>query len=236
MTELAPETLQIDELDFLVRRSDRRRTIGVGIERDGSLVIAAPTDCPVSTLEQLALTKRPWIYTKLAERDLLVRPIREKEFVNGEGFFYFGRSYRLLLYDAPDSTPPLRLHQGRFLLRRDVLSVARQHFLVWYTAHGLPWLQSRIARFADRIGVSPAGVEIRDVGFRWGSCAPDGCLSFHWRTVLLPPRIVEYVVVHELVHLCQPHHDPDFWRRLERTMPDFSERKRWLAENGSRYY
>lgn len=236
MTVQTPETLCVGDLEFLIRRSERRRTIGVGIERDGSLVIAAPNDCPVTVLEQLAVAKRPWIYTKLAERDLLVRPIREKEYVSGEGFFYFGRSYRLLLCDDPNPTAALRLHQGRFLLRRDALALARQHFLAWYTSHGLPWLQSRAERFADRIGASPSSLAIRDVGFRWAACTPDGQISFHWRTVLLPPRIVEYVVVHELVHLCQPHHALEFWRRLERAMPDVAERKRWLAENGSRYF
>ena len=57
-------------------------------------------------------------------------------------------------------------------------------------------------------------------------------LNFHWRTLCLPPRTVEYVVIHELVHLVEPYHGKDFWRRVERIIPDFADRKRWVAENG----
>jgi len=51
----------------------------------------------------------------------------------------------------------------------------------------------------------------------------------------LPPRIIEYIVAHELVHLSERRHSPEFWRRLERAMPDYAARKRWLAENGVRF-
>ena len=75
---------------------------------------------------------------------------------------------------------------------------------------------------------------VRELGYRWGACGQDGTLNFHWRTVLLPPRIVEYIVAHELVHLHEAHHGAEFWRRLERAMPDDAARKKWLAENGGR--
>lgn len=80
----------------------------------------------------------------------------------------------------------------------------------------------------------PAELRVRDLGFRWGSCG-DGTLNFHWATILLPPRIVEYVVVHELVHLVEKNHTPEFWQRVERAMPDFEDRKRWLAAQGAEF-
>jgi predicted metal-dependent hydrolase len=67
----------------------------------------------------------------------------------------------------------------------------------------------------------------------WGSCGKGGRLYFHWRSILLPPRIADYVVVHELVHLREPHHSPGFWRAVERVLPDFAHRKQWLAEHGA---
>lgn len=57
-------------------------------------------------------------------------------------------------------------------------------------------------------------------------------MYFHWKAILLPPRIAEYVVVHEMAHLHEPHHTPAFWMRVERAMPDFERRKIWLAEHG----
>ena len=67
----------------------------------------------------------------------------------------------------------------------------------------------------------------------YGTHAPRGSGStFHWKTILLPARIAEYVVVHEMAHLHEPHHKPEYWRRVERAMPDFGQRRAWLAAHG----
>jgi predicted metal-dependent hydrolase len=232
------ESLVIGDLSFALRRSARRKTVGITIDRDGALILTAPIDCPLELIERTARDKQFWIYTKLAEKELLFKPGKTKEFVNGEGFYYLGRSYRLLLVGSSPSdasVPALCLHHGRFMLRRDERHHAREHFINWYIEHGRPWLQRRVDLFVHRIGVEPRTVEVRDLGFRWGSCGRDGSLHFHWRTVLLPPSIIEYIVTHELVHVIEPHHTPAFWARLERIIPDFSTRKQWLAENGATY-
>ena len=62
-----------------------------------------------------------------------------------------------------------------------------------------------------------------------------GELNFHWATILLPAGIVEYVVVHELAHLVEANHTPEFWLRVERTLPDYKQRRQWLAEHGAEY-
>jgi predicted metal-dependent hydrolase len=229
------EQLLIGELRFRLRRSDRRKTLGITVERDGSLTLAAPAHCPQTQVEAYAREKLFWIYTKLAEKNLLFRPPAPKEYVSGESFPYLGRAYRLKLVDDFAQEAPLRLLHGRYLLRRDAVPDAAQHFARWYGRAGRPWLARRVEQLAPRIGVRPTHLEVRDLGYRWGSCSTRGGLNFHWRTLLLPPRIIEYIVAHELIHLVVPDHGAEFWRRLERAMPDYAERKQWLAEHGSGY-
>lgn len=229
------QTLEVDNLTFELRRSDRRQTVGITVDREGQLILTAPVDCPLVEIEKVARQKQFWIYTKLAEKELLFQPTRPKEFVSGAGFHYLGRSYRLRLTNGSADHPPLRLHQGRFMLRRDALDQAQQYFIDWYIHHGQPWIERRVSLFSHRIGVEPASVEVRDLGYRWGSCGQENRLYFHWRAMCLPPRIIEYIVAHELVHLHEPHHNSAFWQRLERAMPDYKERKQWLAEHGGRY-
>lgn len=212
-----------------MRRSSRRKTVQITVERDGALVLSAPVDCPVATMEDFVRDKRMWIYTKLAEKEALCRPAPVKEYVSGEGFPYLGRSYRLLLVDEQDVA--VKLEAGRFCMRRADAGDGRAHMIRWYTAHALPWLGQRVTRFAGRVGTTAGGVAVQDLGYRWGSCGRGGKLYFHWKSILLPPRIVEYVVAHELVHLREAHHTPVFWLLLERAMPDYAARKQWLAEN-----
>ena len=226
-------TLTVDDLNFEVRLSKRRKTIELAVERDGLLTILAPVGTAQPILERFVHEKRFWIYKKLAEKDALRSPKVSKEFVNGEGFPYLGRSYRLLLVDDQDE--PIKLIKGRFRLRRSDVPQAKTCFITWYIDHARPWIAHRISEHADRLGKQPTGLEVRDLGFRWGSCGKSGGLNFHWATILLPPSIVEYVVVHELVHLLEPNHTPEFWTRIERVMPDYETRKEWLAENGAGY-
>lgn len=222
--------LQVDDLHFVLRRSTRRKTMQITVERDGKLVLSAPPQVDEAALRAFVLENRFWIYTKLAEKDRLQRRVPRKEFVGGEGFVYLGRSHRLKLVAEQDV--PLKLAAGRFCLRRDALPAAREHFVRWYSDRAKVWLSSRVAEYQSRMEVSPAGVKVQDLGYRWGSCGKGDWLYFHWKTILLPARIAEYVVVHEIAHLHEPHHTPSFWLCVERAMPDYAQRKAWLAEHG----
>lgn len=225
------DALQVDDLRLTVRHSTRRRTMQITVERDGALVLSTPPDVESSVLRAFVRDKRLWIYTRLAERDRLQRDVPRKEFVDGEGFLYLGRSHRLKCVETQDVA--LKLAAGRFQLSAAALGEARSHFIHWYGAHAKAWLTQRVDAFRSRLDVAPAGVKVQDLGYRWGSCGKGNWLYFHWKTILLPPRIAEYVVVHEMTHLHEAHHTPAFWLRVERAMPDYAQRKTWLAEHGA---
>lgn len=224
------EAFQVDDLCFELKRSSRRKTMEITVDRGGELLLTAPPGVGDARLRSFVREKRFWIYTKLAEKERLQRAVPIKEYIDGEGFLYLGRSFRLKLVDEQDV--PLKLLGGRFRLARNGLPRAREVFVRWYCERGRLWLAGRVAEFRKRMDVAPEEVSVRDLGFRWGSCGKGRNLYFHWKTILLPPRIAEYVVVHELAHLHEAHHTPEFWLRVERVMPDYLQRKTWLAEHG----
>lgn len=228
--KVPPDALVVDDLRVGIRRSARRRTMEITVERTGELLVTAPPEVAVDALRAFVEEKRFWIYTKLAERDRLHRAVPRKSFVDGEGFLYLGRTHRLKLVAEQDV--PLKLANGRFVMRRDDAQAGREHLIRWYTERAKVWLAGRVQEHAERMGVEPAGVRVQDLGYRWGSCGKGEWLYFHWKAILLPARIAEYVVVHEMAHLHEPHHTPEFWLRVERAMPDFARRKAWLAEHG----
>ena len=77
-----------------------------------------------------------------------------------------------------------------------------------------------VARFAPAYGVKVAAISIRDQKTRWGSCSRNGRLSFNYRLAMLPPRLAEYVVVHELCHLLEFNHSPRFWAQVAKAVPE----------------
>ena len=84
----------------------------------------------------------------------------------------------------------------------------------WYIDVGGQWLRRRIRPWAARLGEDAVAVDVRDLGFRWGSARPtDGPqrINVHWATLQLPPSLIDYVLVHELAHLRETNHTPEFW-------------------------
>lgn len=219
--------LQIDGLRFEVRRSPLRKTVGITVDRGGELVIDAPASLPIRRVESVVRSRLAWVYSKLARKRQLLQERAGAKYVPGEGHLYLGRQHRLLLVDATQGEP-LRLAHGRFELVRRERPRGDEVFRHWYLARGQEWLAQRVSELAPQVGAEPKRVELRDLGFRWGSCSR-GVLYFHWRVMQLAPRLIEYVVAHELVHLLVSRHTPAFWKMLRRVMPDAEIRKAALA-------
>jgi predicted metal-dependent hydrolase len=221
------ETLQLGGLRFEVRRSERRQTLGLTVDRSGELVVHAPAETSLDELSQWTGKRLLWVHRKLAHKESAAPRVGSPEFVSGESFSYLGRRYRLKLVDSQERQ--LEFDGSRFTLRRDAW-LPEPVFRNWYIQVGREWVRRRVDMLSARTGGNPGRVEVRDLGFRWGSCGRNGILYFNWKVLQLPVRLVDYIITHELVHLAERHHGPAFWAALGRAMPDWQKRKEVLAE------
>ena len=90
----------------------------------------------------------------------------------------------------------------------------------------------QVCFYADRMNVSYGRISIREQKTRWGSCSSEGNLNFHWKLVLMPPEVLDYVVVHELAHRKEMNHSRKFWAEVKNVLPDYEKRRKWLKEFG----
>ena len=102
----------------------------------------------------------------------------------------------------------------------------------WYVQRAAQRVPERLHHWMSLAGTSPAGLQIRDQRQRWARCSSEGVLRFNWRLIVVSPALIDYVLVHELVHLRLRNHSSEFWVELARLMPDFQTRRARLKELG----
>jgi predicted metal-dependent hydrolase len=220
------ETLELSNLVFEVRRTPRRATLGLTVDRGGELVIHAPESSNRDELARWTRSKLLWVHRKLLDKSDILPRVRDPEFVSGESFSYLGRSYRLKVVRG--AVESLRFDGKNFLLSATARSKGTDHFRRWYVQTGRVWLRERVNLLSRKLGVIATRVDVRYLGYRWGSCGNNSVIYFNWKLLQLPARVTDYVIAHELAHLLEPHHGPELWRILDRSLPEWRDRSEEL--------
>ncbi|MBB4008972.1 M48 family metallopeptidase [Allorhizobium taibaishanense] len=94
-------------------------------------------------------------------------------------------------------------------------------------------LERLVAIHTGRLGKPANGLALKDTRSRWGSCSWNGNLSFSWRIVMAPPEVIDYLAAHEVAHLKEMNHGPQFWALCKRLCPGTEAAKDWLKRHGS---
>ncbi len=229
------EIIQGRGFEVDVIRTDRSKSARVQVE-DGAVSIIVPVALPLERIEKIVQDKHRWIKEKLYLHQQAM-PVSSKEFVSGEAFAYLGRNYRLKIESG--AFQPVKLKQGRLIvtLPKEAATpeLIRNALVRWYRLQAQERFAEKVKRYAKVVGVTPVAVGVKTFKSRWGSCTVDGEILFHWKVILAPHRIVDYVVVHELCHLKHHDHSAAFWQSVARVMPDYLECKAWLKMVGARF-
>jgi len=207
----------------------QRRTIGLQIAPDATLIIRAPFRVSDSAIARLVARKYDWIVRKQEFVRCLNRLMPAKKFIPGEEFLYLGQAYKLHI--QPDQSAPLVFDRA-FHLAQDCRGQARQRFIQWYREQTRTRITGRVEFQASRAGLRYKKIRISGARSRWGSCSRAGNLNFSWRLVMAPPDVIDYVVVHEVAHLAHPNHSRAFWNQVLALDPDYKQRRKWLRDNG----
>jgi predicted metal-dependent hydrolase len=149
-----------------------------------------------------------------------------KELRSGESFTVLGRHFRLRRAVAVKAP---RVEGRRLVVPADA---GWAELRTWYGALTRRRVEALLRRHAPALKVRPGAVRLADQTRRWASCDRDGGIRCNWRLAMMPPGIIEYVVVHELCHRIIRTHSPGFWRIVKSVLPDFEKRRDWLRDHG----
>jgi predicted metal-dependent hydrolase len=214
-------------VDKLVR--SRRKTIAIVVERDGRLTVRAPLRMAEARIHEFVESHANWI-AKNQAKVRVATPPPQKQYADGETFLYLGKSYPLHI--VPSQRPALKFDGCTFRLTKSTRPKAEQAFIRWYKAQALEVLSGRLQAFAGKYGFTYQKIRISSARTRWGSCSSRGTLSFTYRLVMAPPEVVDYVVIHELVHTQVKNHSKTFWGLVGKILPEYKTHIHWLRKNG----
>jgi predicted metal-dependent hydrolase len=210
------------DIPYTVRRSTRARRVRVNVHAHTGVEVVLPPRVPERAAAAAVHELRPWIERRLAE----VREVRERIAARSGTLPYLGSTLELV--PQPGRT---RVHRtGERLLVPD--GDARGALERFYRRAARAEIAPRLDRACARAGSSYDGLSIRAQRTRWASCTADGHMSFNWRLLLAPERVLEYVVWHEVCHLEILDHSPRFWALVERHWPGYRDEREWLRRNG----
>jgi predicted metal-dependent hydrolase len=232
-------------IEFAIRRSARRRTIGLTVLPDSSLVAAAPPWASYAAIAGFVREKAAWAL----QHQLRLRSLHgagsaaQREFAEGDSLPLLGLPLTLRYADPAQGIPPQVQRIGGELQLRGLPAAhpdeeqrrgaVRRALEEWYRREALVFFTARTAHYCAQLGLATPRVSIGAAERRWGSCSSRGSLRYNWRLLLGPEELADYVAAHEAAHLVELNHSLRFWRVVAQLLPDFRARERRLAEIGA---
>lgn len=208
-----------------------RETLQLTVKPDLEVYAIAPVGSSPAAVDEKVQARAPWILRQQREFALYHPLPQPRRFVSGESHWYLGRQYRLRVQPGPDSVD----------LRRPFLVIAstspgstshtRELLEGWYRRQAERVLREQMQkclRAARALRLEPPRLRIRRMRRRWGSCTPSGTITLNVDLVKASTACIDYVIVHELCHLREPSHGPEFYSLLSRYLPDWRKRREQL--------
>jgi predicted metal-dependent hydrolase len=215
---------------YTLKRSAKARHVWLRIGIGTGLEVVAPAKMSLRDLDKVLEKKASWIQKHLAKAGLDEDAAAKKPLGDGSMIPYLGEDHHLKVHLNHGRASTVKLEGGRIVAAVPDKDSVKSAVLAWYKKMARKVIIEKVARLAD--GRKVGAVSIRDQKTRWGSCSPKGNLSFNWRLVMAPHKVIDYLVIHELTHLEHPNHSKRFWAKVANRCPGYEQSEAWLKEHG----
>ena len=210
--------------DYIER--SKRKTLSLTVLKDGNIIVKAPISMSDRMINKFIEDKQAWIREKLS----IVKENKNKyeDILSLEKFLLFGNRYKVLksqvkqieTNDKFEIVIPTKVDDSKVL----------RTLVLWYKKVAKKFLSERLQFIEEKIKLKSTALRFSDSKGRWGSCNSFGTIHLNWRVVMLPPKIIDYVIVHELCHLKQMNHSKDFWSLVAKFLPEYEKQKKEIKE------
>ena len=204
----------------------KRKTLSLTINENAELIIRAPKRLSIEKIQDFINEKENWINRK---KRLIENQIKDVT-SNHNKLLYLGDLFPINV--EQNAAKELFFTGEEFIansIEPDSLSLSIKK---WYKNKFREIALPRVAYFANKHNLMVNQVRIKNQKTMWGSCSSKNNINLNYLLLMAPMGVIDYVIVHELVHTIHRNHSTDFWDSVETIMPEFQEHKRWLQKNG----
>ena len=205
------------EFNSILERQNRR-TLSISITRDGLVKIKAPISMPISEIKSFVHDKQGWIREKLLAISNIID--ENKDITSYERFLFLGQ--KCTPYWADVNSFAFDIERKALILPKKLSGkIVMPNICRFYRKKAKEILSQRVISICETMNVSPGRIRISNAKSRWGSCNSNKVVSLNWRLIMLPTKLIDYVIVHELAHLKHMDHSNRFWNEVETYVPDY---------------
>ena len=208
-------------ITYTLKRSGKRRSIGLRID-DRGLTVSVPLRASERWLSSVLQDKAHWVVEKLAGWKTCKPPVVRWQ--DGEKIDFLGELLELRVMQSLFTSPAHQRGDQLWVFPADHGDTARIEEAVsrWYRHEAEQHFARRVAHYSPLLDAVPRSVKLSQAQTQWGSCTADGVVRLNVQLIKLPPRLIDYVVVHEMAHLRELNHSAAFWRVVESVCPDYA--------------
>ena len=201
--------------------------------KDGLVEVRAPFKIEQKEIDSFILQKNSWINKKLSLQKSIKKPTRKK-FKNEENFQFLGKNLKLKITISENKKSYI---DDKFIYlvlknnKENFKEKIKEKLEIFFRETAKDIFKNKTLDEAEKIRVTPKKIIVRSYKRRWGSCSYKKDISYNWKLIMAPEKIIHYVVIHELCHLIHFNHSKDFWKSVGKILPDYKSSKEWLKLN-----
>lgn len=203
-----------------------RRTLSLVISKDGSLVVHAPKRVSMDYILAFIKEKEKWIIKK--QNEAIKTKQENKDILTLTTLLFLGEAYQvkqIIKNKDPEWTKGVM-----YIPIMEDESERRLYLKKWISKQTSLIVQKRIEYFSNLMQLDYTALKIMKSVNRWGTCSSDGKISFNYKLSMLPPKLIDYIVIHELAHLIEFNHSKKFYKIIESIMPSWAVHRKKLKE------
>lgn len=211
-------------------RSKRRKRMCITVDRQGISVLSSMNE-KIESIRNFVNSNNKWI-TKKTKFYLRLNESLENDPLQSDELMYLGNKYKIQF--IKDSSQYSILSESLLKISFHVKDRRREkeNIINWYRSQTKKILDTKVPLFGKRLSITYGKVRIKNQKLRWGSCSKDGNLNFNLLLSALPSHIMDYIIIHELIHLIEFNHSDRFWELVEEAIPTYKDCRDWLKKNG----